>query len=180
MCCTKYRNPSQPPGKKIFIKNAVSRDSRPTSPKICRNHEPNKKLPTQKSGEIPTLPSSQKNQSTDLQCKPIGWFPYVTSSYQKIFPNLLSPALWSLNKLFQITQTSTNDKEPILCKTYLIDAIFAKFGWAVFRIPKFNFCFNFVYRTTFFVTFWDAAPNSWCNKKKQFKYHTEQCGHFLT
>ena len=56
----------------------------------------------------------------------------------------------------------------VLCVTYLIDVILTKFTWAVLWLPKFNFRFKFVNRTTFFLTSWNAAPNSWCNKRSSF------------
>ena len=50
----------------------------------------------------------------------------------------------------------------------MTDSIFAKFARAVFWIPKLNFCLKFIYRTTLFVTSWNAAPNSRCNKRYSF------------
>ena len=166
----KYRNSTQPPAKKFPSKRTVSADSRVIwYPKIWRNGAPNENLSTQKSGEIPTLhteyllaknPASQRNQSSDLQCESIDWFPYEMSSYRKVFSNRLSSALCSLNKLSQITETSTNDMQTVLHISYLIDVIFAKFPWSVFWMPKFNFRLKFINTTTFFVAPWNAAPTT--------------------
>ena len=48
------------------------------------------------------------------------------------------------------------------------DVIFTEFTWAVFWIPKFNFCFKFVHRSTFFITYWNVAPNYRSNKRSSF------------
>ena len=120
--------------------------------------------------------AQRKTTNPDLQPKSIDWFLQETTSHQKIFKSRLSSTLWSLNKLSQITEASTNDRQPVLCVTYLIDVIFTKFAWAVFWIPKFNFCFKFVNRTTFFVTSWNAAPNSWCNKRSSFNAISNSVG----
>ena len=40
----------------------------------------------------------------------------------------------------------------------MIYIITAKFGQAVFRIAKLNFCFKLVYRITFFIILRNAAP----------------------
>ena len=44
----------------------ILRRFRATRSKTCKNHAPNEKLPTQKSGEIPALQASQRKLSINL------------------------------------------------------------------------------------------------------------------
>ena len=71
----KIRNPTQPPGEKIPVKNTQYLQIQGQLVQKSAENASSKNLPTQKSGEISVLYSSQINQSTDLQCKSINWFP---------------------------------------------------------------------------------------------------------
>ena len=134
--------------------------------KTCRNRAPNENLPSQKSGEIPTfhvafIPSKNPHHTKTSQM--ICNANQLTGSLkrraptEKHFQRLIS-ALRPLNNLSQITEASTSDRQPVLHITYLIDVIFAKFAWAVFRIPKFNFCCKFL----------ECCSKSWCFKRSSF------------
>ena len=65
-----------------------------------------------------------------------------------------------------LADNRSTSKWQVTCSTYnLFDTCnFDKVCIDSFWMPKFNFCFKFVNRTTFFVTSWNAAPNTWCNK----------------
>ena len=74
MCKIQKPHPT-PRREKSRQERTVSADSWATRPKVCRNRAPNENLPTQKSGKIPALHTSQRNQSTDLDRKSTDWFP---------------------------------------------------------------------------------------------------------
>ena len=59
------------------------------------------------------------------------------------------------------------NKWQVTCSVYnLFDSFnFCKVYMGSFLDTKFNFCFKFVNKTTFFVTSWNTVPDSWCKKR---------------